>query len=468
MRIGIWDGGVVAGSHGDFTGRLTVAEPTARVSSHATHVAGTLAGDGSGSLREEIGIVPLVLSSQADAAIDAAATTEELRAQPAAGEETLQEKLRSTLTASPAQWRGVAPGAAIISYFWDQSADDHEAAIRDEQIRLSQNSWGFAVDSARGNCSLYGDYTVDAAAYDRIVRGLFGKPLPIVFAAGNERNDSDCGMSANPPFENYANITPPQTAKNVITVGAINSDDALITEFSSFGPTDDGRLKPDLVAAGCQSGDDQAVTSTVPVNDYDGKCGTSMAAPAVSGAIALLMEARDAASDSSSEKDLHPSSYRALLIHGAQDIEQMGPDYVSGYGRLDIMRSLKLLDDKALTEGEIEETDQKRVAMLDVPPNAKKLKVTLVWDDEPASPNALISLVNDLDLRLVSPVQEPAKPWVLDPSKPKEPATRGLDRINVVEQVEVESPAAGSWLVEIAGFAVPVPPQAFSLMVSIE
>jgi len=190
-----------------------------------------------------------------------------------------------------------------------------------------------------------------------------------------------------------------------------------------------------------------------------------MAAPAVSGALAILMEAHDSGGDGGI--DLLPSSYRALLTHGAQDIEQKGPDFRTGFGKVDIVRSLKLLSDSALTQSTIDETGQKRVATLNVPNGARKLKVTLVWDDAPASPNALVSLVNDLDLRLSSPNQQQF-PWVLDPTRPNEPATAGIDHVNVVEQVEVEDLGTGPWSIEIAGAAVPVPPQPFSLVVSFE
>ena len=83
---------------------------------------------------------------------------------------------------------------------------------------------------------------------------------------------------------------PPSTAKNVISVGAIDSNDSSMTDFSSWGPVDDGRLKPDVVATGCQSHGDNGVTSDDLINGYRINCGTSMATAAVSGTVALLLQ----------------------------------------------------------------------------------------------------------------------------------------------------------------------------------
>jgi hypothetical protein len=174
VDLGMWDGGVVDG-HIDFSGRLTVvADGGVSVNSHATHVAGTMAGNGSNSISQG---------------------------------------------GDPFQWRGMATEADIISYSWDNNLSDHNGAINVYGIELSQNSWGYTIGSIDGNCSLYGDYDFGAPDYDDIITGRYGKRIVVVFAAGNERNDGDCGMSGVPPYLNYGNIGPPSTAKNVIVVG---------------------------------------------------------------------------------------------------------------------------------------------------------------------------------------------------------------------------------------------------------
>lgn len=453
-RVGVWDGGKVESGHLDFDGRLTVVDSHAPTDDHATHVVGTLGGSGARSLdfQEEQQLEELlVLSDQPQPG--AIVATEEEVVQPVSAAEMRP-------TGFEKQWQGVAPGTHIFSYFWDEADEEHRSAIEDNEIQVSQNSWGFRVSSV--NCDEYGDYTDDSAAYDEIVTGLFGRRIPVVFAAGNERNDRDCGLADQPPFINYRVITPPVTAKDIITVGAINSDDGTMTEFSSWGPDDAGRIKPDVVAPGCEFGGDGTVTSTVPPNGYGGSCGTSMAAPAVSGTILLILEQYDKRSSA----DPIPSSLKALLLHGAEDWGPPGPDYQSGYGAVSAPASVDLVRENKVTESSIDTTGQVKTAMLDIPPDTRQLKVTLVWDDPPGAPASEVPLVNDLDLELRSPLDEPHLPWVLDPDHPEQPAQRGVDRVNVMEQVLADAPEPGAWRIHIRGQAVAKPPQPFSLVVT--
>jgi hypothetical protein len=90
---------------------------------------------------------------------------------------------------------------------------------------------------------------------DNVVRGSLGDPFRIVWANGNERGSGRCGTT-------YLTTAPPACAKNHITVGALNSNDDSVTDFTSWGPTDDGRIKPDVSAPGCQSNGDGGVTSS--------------------------------------------------------------------------------------------------------------------------------------------------------------------------------------------------------------
>src|SRR5439155_6519633 len=181
--LGIWDAGSVDPTHEDFAGRLVLAEPEAEVALHSTHVAGTMAGSGQHSL--------------------------------AFGGTNLQ-------------WRGVAPGSSIVSFTFNEPIPKHEEAINVRHVVLAQNSWGVHISHLIGSCDLFGEYGHFAPEYDGIITGLYGKPISVVFAAGNLRSMQpidDC--SAGP----YGTIGPPATAKNVITVGAINSDDRAMTIF---------------------------------------------------------------------------------------------------------------------------------------------------------------------------------------------------------------------------------------------
>jgi hypothetical protein len=418
VDLGIWDGGRVD-NHVDFSGRLTVAvvDAGASVSDHATHVAGTMAGDGSNS---------------------------------------------ASRGGTPYQWKGMAPGADIVSYYWDSNLTDHDDAINTYDIELSQNSWGYEI--SWWNCYLYGDYDYDASDYDAIITGLYGEHISVIFAAGNERGYIHC-----PGDKPYGNISPPSTAKNVITMGATNSNDDSMTDFSSWGPVDDGRIKPDVVAPGCESTGEGYIHSTLPGNVYGapGWCGTSMAAPAASGIAGLLIEQYRNTFEGA---DPLPSTVKALLIQTAVDLNDAtsyynpGPDYASGYGRVDAQAAVDEVIAQHIREDQVSHGQMDSFAV-DVPADTPSLKVTLVWDDEPGTVNANPALVNNLDLVLVEPNgTTPHLPWVLDPDHPSSNAITGTDSVNNVEQVQVDSPAAGIWEVQVIGTNVPVGPQQYSLV----
>jgi uncharacterized repeat protein (TIGR01451 family) len=428
VALGIWDGGSVDSNHDDFAGRLTIGEPSI-VDEHATHVAGTMAGNGA---------------------------------------------LSATRGGSASQWRGMAPSATMVSYdFYGNVISEHNNPINSQSIMLSQNSWGYVVDSFFGNCSLYGDYASLAPDFDQIVTGLYGRGISVIFAAGNSRDSMDCGLNVGPPsFANYRSIGPPATAKNIITVGAINSDDSSITDFSSWGPVDDGRIKPDLVAPGCEAGGEGFIKSTLPGDIYGNNlfCGTSMAAPAVSGVIALMIE------DYRSRFGTNPlpSTLKAILLHTAQDLDDSsswynkGPDYASGYGRLQAQPAIDQIRDGGFLVGEVSHGET-NTYVFSLPVGVNDVKLTLVWDDPAALANAAVALVNDLDLVVHDPADGRRFPWTLDAANPSVPAVQNTeDHVNVIEQVYADAGIQpGAWTVRVVGRNVPQGRQAFTLVYSI-
>lgn len=433
VELGIWDGGTIH-THLDFASRLTMVDTGMALSGHATHVTGTMAGDGTNS---------------------------------------------ATFGFPALHFRGYSIAADIIGYdFNGTPPSEHNPAINTYGIDNSQNSWGFAIDQALyNNCALVGDYVAYSREYDRIITGLYTRRIPVVFAAGNDRNDGDCGMTTVPPSINYSIIAPPSTAKNVITVGAINGDDSTMTVFSNWGPTDDGRIKPDLVAAGDNTLANPAAsiastyTDIVPnTNVYVGLTGTSMAAPAVSGTIGLLLERyRDVCP--SSPADPLPSTLKALLIHTARDLDDStsffnpGPDYASGYGALDTKAAVDMIPFHREDQVSNGQTDTFQITVT----QQSDLKVTLVWDDVAALANAAVTLVNNLDLELVDPNSVVYRPWILNAGSPANNATTGIDNRNVVEQVVVPTVTAGNagvWTIRVIGTNVPTGPQTYSLVTS--
>jgi subtilisin family serine protease len=409
VTVLVYDGGKMF-AHGDFAGRLTIgASDTASISDHATHVGGTIGGSGAGS---------------------------------------------------SGQFRGMAPGVDIVSYGFQQPGGltqgflytdpgdleaDYTEAITVYGADVSNNSIGTNTASNGFPCSWEGNYGATGALIDAIARGAVGEPFRIVWANGNERSSGACGTQ-------YNTTAPPACAKNHITVGALHSNSDAVTSFTSWGPCDDGRLKPDVSAPGCQSGGDSGVTSTSSSGGYNTKCGTSMASPTVCGVTALLLE--QFRQSFPSEPDPRNATLKAILATTAEDIVRPGPDYQSGYGSVRAVPAVELIADGRFVEGEVGQ-DETYAFLVIVGPDDDRIVVTLAWDDPPGTPNVDPVLVNDLDLRVLGPTGTTHWPWTLDPGDPNANAVRTTrDGVNNLEQVVIDAPAPGAYRVEITGFHV--------------
>jgi hypothetical protein len=346
------------------------------------------------------------------------------------------------------RYRGMATAATIVSYHtWDDTSDlrrQYREAIEKYGIDIANNSWG------KVEWHLYKDYT---AVMDGIVRGTLGKPVSLVWAVGNE------GW--------WGTILCTAVGKNVVTVGATNSDDNSLWTWSNKGPTEDGRLKPEVVAPGCETGNGGYIWSTLPGNRYGGGCGTSLAAPSVSGTMALILEDWRGTHPS----DPLPATLKGILIHTATDLGDPGPDYRFGYGLINARRAIDLVRADTLEEVVVEDAlgrqGQRNQYVLAIRPGEQELKVSLAWDDYPADPLTAHALVNDLDLFVTDPNGRRYYPWCLDLYEPNKPAGRHLpDHVNNLEQVFVESPVAGVWQVAVWGTNLPQGPQSYSLLAS--
>jgi subtilisin family serine protease len=421
VMVLVYDAGTARASHDDFGGRLSVRDSSGMID-HATHVSATIAGNGA---------------------------------------------------ASDGVYCGMAPRAKIQSYGfeWDGSGvflynnpgdieTDYADAINTYDAQIANNSIGTNT-ALYWNCDITGDYGITSALIDSIVRGSVsnGEPFRIVWANGNERQTDRCG-------DTYYTTAPPAGAKNHIAVGAVNSNDDTTTWFTSWGPVDDGRMKPDIVAPGSQSDDDYGVTSASAASDtsYTTMEGTSMACPTATGVLALVLQ--DYRVQFPGAPDPRNSTLKILLAHNACDRGNPGPDNQFGYGSIratdtiDFLRLGYFLEDE-VTQGLIVEYDT------EVTPGQSELKITLAWDDPPGTPNVNPALVNDIDLRVYDPSENRFFPWTLDPDDPGAPAVRTLENhVDNIEQVLVESPAAGTWRVEVVGSDVPEAPQVFSVCAS--
>ncbi|MDD1524142.1 S8 family serine peptidase [Riemerella anatipestifer] len=435
MKVHEWDGGKVRVSHKEFGGRATQKDNSTSLSEHATHVAGTMVASG----------------------VDASA-------------------------------KGMAPKATLDAYDWNSDEDEMTAAAADGAI-LSNHSYGYVGGFAWGSWSGqqgwhwlgsdddlefkgYGKYLDSDREWDLIT---LNAPyyLPVK-AAGNPRGDgpkvgethyvrdssgkwiaSTKNRKKNGGDDGFDCVLYGATGKNLLVVGAVQKipggykspTDVKMASFSAFGPTDDGRIKPDIsgVGVGLRSSVSSGDT------DYASLSGTSMASPNVTGSLLLLQEHY---SKLNAGNMMKAATLKALAIATANEAGAApGPDYASGWGLLNAFDAAKtislngkysLIQENTLNNGT--QTSFDVVAAGGAP-----LKVTVVWADP--APSTLSNeevlndrskmLVNDLDVRVVKDGVE-VLPWRLNPDNPAAPAVKMDNDVDNVEQVVIENPEAGA------------------------
>ena len=255
--------------------------------------------------------------------------------------------------------------------------------------------------------------------------------------------------------------------KNTITVGAIHAKINTVADFSSFGPTWDGRIKPDLMAQGEKQSFISATTigdGSIKGNDYDFMCGTSASAPVVTGIVALMYQKfKEKTGLPLETSSMRNSTSKAVLIHSAVDMDdrnpmygnplyaslniidvnktmnddaarvfyKKGPDFITGWGSVNAKGALDVIEGYDVTTQKFERFREFEIYngmvkkwTFNIPTGAKvtKARVTLVWDDAPPSVEDVSvekftksKLVNDLDMYLVSPSGKRYYPWKLNP-----------------------------------------------------
>lgn len=327
---------------------------------------------------------------------------------------------------------GMAPHAKLLDYMYDQVIAATGAMYNDYNMTITNNSYGVLL----GDCDYSGTYDGYARYLDTLA--LQYPQVLHVFASGN-----DGWMNCTPYLPGFATVGGGyQPAKNNVVVGSM-TDYLYQAGDESRGPTKDGRMKPEIVAVGL------GAYSTIGIDDYEWAAGTSMAAPQVAGGLAVL---------SQRYRQLNGGSYpkadvlKTILLNGAMDLGNPGPDFTYGFGSMDLSRSLKILDANRFYTNTLTNSDFIQTQTITVPANTGKLKVMLCWHDLPSSPASTKQLINDLDLTVTMPDGTTHRPLVCDPTPANvnNVASEQADHTNNVEQVTISNPPAGTYTIKIA------------------
>ncbi len=360
---------------------------------------------------------------------------------------------------------GVAPGAEIVAQrLFDGAGGYHAPPTYEKMTRdavragaeIGSNSWG---DDTQGR------YDLSAAEFDALVRDADlltagDQPYILEFSAGN----------AGPGQQT---IGSPAVAKNVIATGATENDRfdffvydsgrETMADFSSRGPCEDGRIKPDVVAPGTWisslrsslANDENAWAAISDNYLYQG--GTSQAGPHVSGAAAVFVQFyRETVTNATPS----PALVKAALINSATDIDDGTstgpiPNNDEGWGRVDLVELIdstkryQFIDQSAvLATGQTFE-HRLLVASADEP-----LRITLAYSDVPGFPATIPALVNDLDLEVVAPDGSVFSGNQFEDAE-SVPNTGATDHLNNVEAVHLAAPVPGEYIVRIHARNVP-------------
>ncbi|CAI8220240.1 MAG: Serine protease AprX [Methanobacteriota archaeon] len=351
-------------------------------------------------------------------------------------------------------YAGVAPQAEL---YFQAMEDDDNGNFYSPSItqllgnaysagaRIHSNSWGSFGSAAQGAYTSESEDVDDKAnTYDRYYNGYQG--LSIVFAAGNDGPNS-------------GTVSSPSTAKNPITVGMhqsrYGSAPNTIMSGSSRGPTDDDRIKPDILAPGgyvrsCKSQEATDSSGSTWENQYYMEyTGTSMATPNAAGAAALVREYLTEVAQRASPQG---ALMKAILILGAQDIGTRDiPNNNEGWGRINLQNSIAPTGGRGIWVDDRSTLSNSGTSLeynINVTSPGSPFKVVLAWSDHMGSRFSSKQLVNDLNLEVEAP---DGTIYLGNMFQNGRSVTGGTsDDTNNVEVVLVDNAQTGLWKITVA------------------
>ena len=452
--VGVWDEGSARLTHQEFGGRVATMDGAA-LSHHTTHVVGTICASG-------------IVSSAVGMARNAFVQTYDWNGDIA------------EMVAAGASFAG-EPGKINIS--------NHSYGEGCGWVKTgTQNFTWFGVGTnAAAIDDDFGKYNTYAQEMDALACSL---PYYLMFwVAGNDRGytadyNPVSGVSTvalypgGPTYIYDAAIHPPGDgvyrggydtmsyrvlAKNVMSVGSVSDATNALTglrdlskatrnSWSSWGPSDDGRIKPDVVANGF------LLYSSTTNSDsaYRSVTGTSMACASASGTAQLLVHYYGKLF---TNRWMRASTLKGLLIHTADDLDTPGPDYKTGWGLINATAAAELIRAchaspglRGLSEGSV--GTNRAVAVIPFTwDGTSPIRATLCWSDPAGAATQTgdcrqANLVNDLNLSVTAPNQTAYLPWVMpfvgnwNTNAYALAAVTGTNVTDNVEQVLIAAPPA--------------------------
>ncbi len=400
MTAHVWDGGLARGTHQEYDGpggenRYSIGDNSSALSFHGAHVTGTIIASGVNS--------------------DA---------------------------------KGMAPQASAVGHDWNDDLAEATAAAANGML-LSNHSYGFNATAIPD--WWFGAYLQVSSDWDNL---MFNAPYYLmVNSAGNDGNNNSANADPLEGNSSFDKISGRKASKNAFVVAngqdaTINGDGSLGSvarnSGSSEGPTDDLRIKPDIMGNGT------GLFSTYESSDtaYNTISGTSMASPNVCGSMLLLQQYHNESYGSF----MKAATLKGLVLHTADDIEMVGPDAETGWGLMNTKAAAEVISNNGLGSWISEETlsNGESFTMTVESDGSSPLMASISWTDRPGVANTGTAndgtpvLVNDLDIRITKDAST-FSPWRLTAVNAND---MGDNVVDPYERVDVNG-ASGTYTITV-------------------